>query len=37
MRTFVGLSSLSDEKIDSILDRDGDYLEGYLDMSGKSV
>lgn len=37
MRTTMGLSSLSDEKIDSILDRNGDYLEGDLDMSGKSV
>lgn len=37
MRIIVGVSSISDEEIDSILDRNGDYLEGDLDMSGKSV
>lgn len=37
MRTIVGLSRLSDEKIDSILDRERDYLDRNQDLSGKSV
>lgn len=37
MGTVVGLSGMNDEEIDSVLDTNGDYLEGDLDMSGKPV
>lgn len=37
MRKFIGVSCFSDEEIDSILDRNGDYLEGDLYMNGKLV